>query len=515
MSQDGVSPPYSGRVEISVLGAPLAAPAGEQAKVLAQVVEAVAVEDFFLERNQRIFRALRALYNRGKAVDPALLADELRATGDFEAAGGMPYLSRLIDAVPSGRRVADHAARLRELHVLRDVQVIAGEIHDSTSEIGPGETSDMLSSLRKRLLEYQDRMAAGDDGGLRTARDILEDPEARTSPAPVAGRLAWEELVTLLAGREKTGKSTLLRFAVARVTNGRRIWTHEPTAAGPRDVVYWAEERPEDVARDLNRMGADLDRVYVRDMRLVARDRFSALRHDLDRTVPALLIIDTLATLTDRMDLDPGSSSDWSKVMNRVGALAQESEVAVVLTHHARKSDGEYRDSTAIGGGVDCLLQMRRDDQESKAVRKVSALSRSSIDARDFKYELVESGERPSLDLLDGSLSLKERIQRFVQQNPGCSQNEVRNDVQGRDTKILGALSSLSEDGGPIVCEDDSTPYQYWPRENPEGVGPEQARNNLGTRATGNGGGSCSKEGERPEGSPPPEQQAEPVRGDK
>ena len=44
--------------------------------------------------------------------------------------------------------------------------------------------------------------------------------------------------------------------------------------------------------------------------------------------------------------------------MSELLGLAQSSGAAILVLHHAGKKDGEYRDSTEIGAGVDMLIQM-------------------------------------------------------------------------------------------------------------------------------------------------------------
>lgn len=506
----GDKDPWSEEHEISVLGAMLI---DEEAR--AEALERLEPADFYQESNARIFDAFRRLNGRGKAADITQLTDELKSAGDLKSVGGMPYVAQLVDAVATGENVDQHAERLRELRALRELRNVASDALVTAGSVPPGEAADLLTSFSERLRDVQTRAGADNDVGLRTAREILEDPDARNRPAPVADRLAWEELVTMLAGREKAGKSTLLRFAVARVTTGRHVWTGEPTAAGPREVVYWAEERDEDVARDLQRMGADIDRVHVRDMRLILGDRFAALRRDLDRTEPALLVVDTLASFTDNMDLESGDPGDWSPVMNRFGALAQELTLAVLLNHHARKIDGEYRGSTAIGAGVDAILEFRRDPQEGERVRKVTAKARAAAEARDFSYELVDTDGSPRLELLDGSLSLEERIQRFVRRHEGCGQRQVIDGVRGRGADVRETLKELCEDGGPLVEDDTTTPYEYHTRQNPRGNGPETVGKRLGNGSTGREAGSVSEDVGGGHKSPPhPETQAEPVEKD-
>lgn len=501
--------PREADTEVSVLGAMLI---DHDART--EALGRLEPEDFYLEANRTVFTAFRRLHDRGQAADVALLADELKSSEELEAVGGMPYLAQLVDAVPNGRRIREHASRLRELRALRELRDLATDTLEVADSAGPGEAGGMVSAVTERLRDIEARASVADEDGLRTAREILEDPEARKQPASVLDRLAFEGRLTLFAAREKCGKSTTTRFSVSRLTCGRHVWTGEPLPAGPRSVLYWAEEVPGDVARDLERMGADLDRVHVRDMRLIVGDRFAALQRDLDRVQPALLVIDTLPTFTDNMELESGASDDWQPVMNRFGALAQEYSVAVLLNHHATKHDGGYRDSTAIGAGVDLILEMRRDPQEGKNVRTVEAKPRSAVDVNDFKYELVEDGEGPRLELLDGSLSLDERIVRFVRVHQPCSQRQIREGVRGQVKTIRRRLDELTEEGGPLHCNDETTPFQYTIRQEAGGTASEPVQNRERTGVEGNGGRSGSRDPHRDEVSGGREPQAEPSGGD-
>ena len=480
---------WSEETEISVLGAMLI---DGEARV--EALERLEPADFFKSSNQRIFGAFDRLNGRGREADVTLLAEELKATDELEAVGGMPYLAQLVDAVPNGRRISDHAERLRELRAVRELRAAASEVLRSTESMAPGEVSESLSGLEERLRDARDRAAVREVDGLRTAREILEDPEARKRPAAVLDRLAYEGRLTLFAAREKCGKSTAVRFAVSCLTRGRHVWTGEPLPAGLQTVIYWAEEADNDVARDLKRMSADLDRIHVRDMRLISGDRFATLRRDLDLVEPALLVIDTLPTFTDNMELESGASDDWQPVMNRLGAFAREHAVAVILNHHATKHDGGYRDSTAIGAGVDLLLEMRPDPDEGVNVRRVDAKPRSAVAVESFKYELVEDGEGPRLELLDGSLSLDERIVRFVRLHQPCSQREIRDGVRGQVETVRERLNALTNADGPLLCNDETTPFQYRIRQNGGGTAPEPAKNRERTGGEGDGGRSGSED---------------------
>ena len=63
-------------------------------------------ERFYSIQNQKIFEAILSLYNKGTRGDLLTLQDELRSSGQLDAAGGIAYLSSLTDTVLRFPRVS-------------------------------------------------------------------------------------------------------------------------------------------------------------------------------------------------------------------------------------------------------------------------------------------------------------------------------------------------------------------------------------------------------------------------
>jgi AAA domain len=270
----------------------------------------------------------------------------------------------------------------------------------------------------------------------RSLAEILADPAVLDPPQTVVPHLAWRGRLTLLAGREKDGKSTLASAAAAAVSRGA-AFLEGPTLPG--NVVYLAlEEHLSDVAGRLHRFDADPARVFIAGHDL---DRSSA---DLERGTaehkPVLVIVDTLAAFVGGDIEDAGSSAAWTPLMARFVRIARDHEVAVLLLHHARKSDGTYRDSTAIGAAVDALIELR-PDQDNLNVRRLRARARFPIS--DTSIELAENGYR----LTAAGLTLERRVLAFVEATPGCSSGALVRAVAGRDSDVLAMVRSLVDRG--------------------------------------------------------------------
>lgn len=69
-----------------------------------------------------------------------------------------------------------------------------------------------------------------------------------------------------------------------------------------------------------------------------------------------LLVLDNLTTLTDSLE-DENSAADWSPLNALVVGL-KEAGVATLLVHHANKTGGDYRGSTAIATTLETIVKL-------------------------------------------------------------------------------------------------------------------------------------------------------------
>ena len=81
----GRTPPHAVAAEKAVLGSIILLPG-----MLDNVAEVIGPEDFYDDANKIIYTRLLELHAAGKPVDVRLLGAALKATGDWERAGGGP-----------------------------------------------------------------------------------------------------------------------------------------------------------------------------------------------------------------------------------------------------------------------------------------------------------------------------------------------------------------------------------------------------------------------------------------
>lgn len=200
-----------------------------------------------------------------------------------------------------------------------------------------------------------------------TIGELVKNGLPKPPPAIVEG-LAWRGRITLLAAREGLGKSTLFAEAAAAVTQGRPFLG--AGASNPPAPVLWVlvEEHLDDLviraSHFANGNTGSLDYVHVLER---PEDAMPMLAAEVARIKPALIIIDTLHAFAGPMVEHASQSDDWQVVVDGFRAIASSPDApAVLMAAQASKSTGDYRDSTAIGHGVDVVLTLKRFSGEGE-----------------------------------------------------------------------------------------------------------------------------------------------------
>ena len=215
---EGRRTPWSEEAELSVLGAMLI-----DADAVAVALEHVDDAAFHREGNRRIFRAMVRLYGRGDVIDAVTLADELKTAGELEAVGGMGYLARLVDAVPTAANVGYHCRILRDKSVLRRLISSATEIIQEAYEAPAGEIDETLDRAEQKIFEIAQ---AEERGGFVRIKEVLRSTmdridELTRNPGSITGVASgFPDLdrmtagfqpsdLIVLAGRPSMGKTAL------------------------------------------------------------------------------------------------------------------------------------------------------------------------------------------------------------------------------------------------------------------------------------------------------------------
>ncbi|HKQ74647.1 MAG TPA: replicative DNA helicase [Blastocatellia bacterium] len=114
-----------------------------------QAVENLKPDDLFLGSNRRIFDKMIALYERGQAIDPLTLQEELRRAGELEQVGGPAYIAALFDGVPRFSNIENYIKLVKGKSTLRRLITSANQIMAMAfdDEEEPEEILDRAESL--------------------------------------------------------------------------------------------------------------------------------------------------------------------------------------------------------------------------------------------------------------------------------------------------------------------------------------------------------------------------------
>ena len=117
--------------------------------VINQAVENLKPDDLFLGSNRRIYDKMIALYERGQAIDPLTLQEELRRAGELEQVGGPAYIAALFDGVPRFSNIENYIKLVKGKSTLRRLITSANQIMAMAfdDEEEPEEILDRAESL--------------------------------------------------------------------------------------------------------------------------------------------------------------------------------------------------------------------------------------------------------------------------------------------------------------------------------------------------------------------------------
>ncbi len=107
------------------------------------ILDILQPESFYSEGHQHIYRAMRRLFDRSQPIDLLTVMEELKKSGDLEAAGGPAYLAELTHRVASAANIEYHARIIAQKYIQRElIRVSTKTIRDAFED-----TSDVFELL--------------------------------------------------------------------------------------------------------------------------------------------------------------------------------------------------------------------------------------------------------------------------------------------------------------------------------------------------------------------------------
>ncbi len=157
------TPPHSVEAEQGVLGSMLISPR----EIIAECVEKINEEYFYVPAHQTIYTVLVELWNAGQGIDLITFTQVLRDRNVLDAIGGAAFVTSLFTFVPTAANVGYYLEIVREKYILRQIIVAATESVRRAYE-EQDDVSNLLDEVEQKIF------AVGEDrfkGQMPTMKD--------------------------------------------------------------------------------------------------------------------------------------------------------------------------------------------------------------------------------------------------------------------------------------------------------------------------------------------------------
>ena len=173
--------PQSPDAERAVLGAILI-----NNNAFYRVIGTIDTEDFFKDAHRTIFATMRRMAERSQDIEPLTLKEELAKHAQLDSAGGVAYISAMLDVVPDIANVERYAQIVKEKSMLRRLILMGNSVMRAALD-APSEPSEVLTIAEKSLYEIAE---GSTDKGFVTLSNITRaNMTAIEQMQAMAGRL--------------------------------------------------------------------------------------------------------------------------------------------------------------------------------------------------------------------------------------------------------------------------------------------------------------------------------------
>ncbi len=398
----GKVPPQAPELEEAVLGACML-----EKDTFAQVLEVIQSEEcFYMDAHQKIYGAMRRLFDKGTPVDLLTITEELRKTNELEIIGGAYYLTRLTMSVLSSAHVEAHARIVMEKFIQRELIRISGSVISDAYEDST-DVFDLLDKAESGLYEITDKhlrknFRSLQDVLVRTMNEIDENRKKTDDITGVPSGFAaldrltagWQKTdLIILAARPSVGKTAFaLNLAMNAAMNAGRqfpvaVFSLEMGAgqivkrmlSAVTDVSMESITRGKMAEHEFIQMSQRMgklaqakifldDQAALNIFELRAKARRLKQKHNIE-----LILIDYLQLMQANVDKSGNREQEISKISRDLKALAKELEVPIIALSQLNRSVetrkeskipqlSDLRESGAIEQDADLVMFLYRPE---------------------------------------------------------------------------------------------------------------------------------------------------------
>lgn len=192
--------PSATEVEESVLAACIINPA----EAVTDIIDEISERDFYLGKHKAIWKAIRTLAFFKNPIDLTTIAQTLMDTGQIENAGGVSYLTGLVNNVPASTDISYHIQTIKEKRALRESIEMCNAIQKRC--FGSEPATETIETMHRMALNIE--IDSGSDD-LKTMQDlILEQTDfmqmmIETGRGMIGCRTGYPGIDIMLNGHQK------------------------------------------------------------------------------------------------------------------------------------------------------------------------------------------------------------------------------------------------------------------------------------------------------------------------
>ncbi len=325
------------------------------------IVDKLAEQDFFSPNHQVIFTTMKTLFIEGIPIDYTTLSDRLENQNLLVKAGGVDYLTGLIDSVPSTANLLNYINIVKDKSILRKIQDACREIIDNSYTTD--NTPEFIDDVEKQVMGIT--------------------KEKRTTDFKSAGSIA-DNLV------EKIAEQAQLGAALTGLDTKYREFNRYTLGLQPSDLIIIAA-RPS-MGKTAFALNIALNVAKSPEKPHVA---FFSLEMGVDQLVMRLL---SCQSQVDNFRMRQGnlSAQEWEKIHYAVAALSTMNlyfdDSGTVRVTDLRSKCRKLKQDDKLDLVVVDYLQLLSGSQynQSNRVQEVSEISRVLKEvARELKVPVV------------------------------------------------------------------------------------------------------------------------------
>src|SRR3990167_3910411 len=149
-------PPQNTDAEASLLGALLI-----DSDAIIKIADIVYADDFYDEKHEKIYEAIRQLYEKHSPIDVLTLSNYLKDKGDLDFVGGSAYLTELTNYVPTAAHVEQYADIVSQKALRRRLIAASQDIVGLSYDEGKN-LNELIEDAESRLFEISQKHVGQD-----------------------------------------------------------------------------------------------------------------------------------------------------------------------------------------------------------------------------------------------------------------------------------------------------------------------------------------------------------------